>query len=232
MLTLLAATVLVTNGEPGMAPIDALSALRAGNERFIAGKGEHSHQDLERRAEVAKGQKPFAIVLTCADSRLSPEIIFDQGLGDLFVLRVAGNLAEPATMASIEYAAEHLGSRLLVVMGHERCGAVKAAVDTFKAPPAKEHSGGHESLLSVLIDEIMPSVKQVKAQPGDLLDNAIDQNVRNTAQKIAATEPLKHMVESGKLTVIGSVYDLDTGTVRNIFVRHNSPIFATTEKGH
>ena len=107
---------LTTNVKSSVQEVSAIDRLKMGNQRFVDDKSEHSGQDSSRRMEVAKGQKPFAIVLTCADSRLSPEIIYDQGLGDLFVLRVAGNIAEPGTLASIEYAVEHLGARQLVVL--------------------------------------------------------------------------------------------------------------------
>ena len=137
---------------PKVSPADALARLKAGNQRFVAGKLQHPHQDSKRRAELAKGQQPFAIVLGCADSRTSPEVLFDQGLGDLFVVRVAGNVLDDHALASIEYAVEHLGAQLIVVLGHQRCGAVQAAKDTVRAtglrdaavvgvPVAEEHAG-------------------------------------------------------------------------------------------
>ena len=227
---LMSAAVLNTGGK--VSASDALVMLRDGNKRYVEGSADHRNQTSARRDEVAKGQSPFAIVLTCADSRLSPEIIFDQGLGDLFVIRVAGNIAEPGSLASIEYAVEHLGSRLIMVLGHERCGAVKATVDTFdallkaNANKHEEHGhGGHgeahgESNLPGLINQIMPSVKQANAQGGDFLNNSIAQNVRNTVSKIANNPALKGFVEKGEVTVVGSVYDLDSGEVSNIFVRH------------
>ncbi|HLO97304.1 MAG TPA: carbonic anhydrase [Fimbriimonas sp.] len=228
---------------PVVSSTAAIEMLKAGNARFVEGKATHPHQDTEARLKVAKGQAPFAIVLTCADSRLSPEVIFDQGLGDLFVLRVAGNIAEPGAMASVEYAVEHLGARLLVVLGHERCGAVKAAVDAANgggghthAQPFSDHghaAAGHghvaktkvahaapaapASLLPALLALITPSVKQSAKLPGDKVANAVSQNVINTANKVSQTQPLKKFIAAGKLTVVGSVYDLDTGVVKNIF---------------
>lgn len=238
-----AAALLLVSG-PVVGSDKALEYLKAGNARFVEGKATHPHQDVETRHTVAKGQAPFAIVLTCADSRLSPEVIFDQGLGDLFVLRVAGNIAEPGSMASVEYAVEHLGARLLIVLGHERCGAVKAAVDSAKAPAVHTHGhsfSGHKqadkhghsghaakpaahaahaaptSLLPALIAQIAPSVKQTAKQPGDKVSNAVSQNVINTVNKVSTTQPLKKFIAEGKLTVVGSVYDLDSGVVKNIF---------------
>lgn len=212
---------LIKEIKPSKVALNAIDRLRSGNQRFVQDQAEHGHQDTVRRTEVAKGQKPFAIVLTCADSRVSPEIVFDQGLGDLFVLRVAGNIAEPGTMASIEYAVEHLDAHLLVVLGHERCGAVKAAVDTFnsKVTPHHDHDGHAEvSLIPGLVSQILPSVQQTKAWKGSQLDNSIAQNVLNSAKKVSVTEPLKKFISSGKLTVVGAVYDLDSGVVKNIFL--------------
>jgi len=190
----------------------ALDNLRAGNARFVAGQTLHPNQSVDRRTEVAAGQKPFAIVLTCADSRLSPEILFDQGLGDLFVIRVAGNVVDSFTLASIEYAAEHLGSRLLVVLGHERCGAVKAAID---AKPTK-HGKKHEGHIADLVAEIVPAVTDAKTWGGDLFENAVKANVLRTAKKIASGKPPSTMISSGRLTVIGAYYDLDSGRVRTL----------------
>jgi carbonic anhydrase len=182
----------------------ALKMLQDGNARYVAGKLEHPHQSAQRRAEVAQGQKPFAVVLACADSRVGPEVVFDAGLGDLFVVRVAGNIADDAVLGSIEYAVEHLGSPLIVVCGHERCGAVKATVD---AAASKDKAPGH---LGALIDPIMPAVKSEK--PGDdLLDRAIDGNVRNVVAKINADETIAHLVHEGKVKVVGGRYDLDSG---------------------
>ena len=143
----------------GPTPDQAMTMLTDGNARFVAGKLTHPHETAERRTEVAKGQKPFAVILACADSRVGPEVIFDAGLGDLFVVRVAGNIADDTVLGSIEYAVEHLGSPLIVVCGHERCGAVQATVDTLKSnqPPP-----GH---LGALIDPIKPAVTSQK--PGD-----------------------------------------------------------------
>ena len=233
--TFLASLVLAPSPAPeiGTAATLAMDQLKAGNSRFISGQTLHPHQDNDRRELVAKGQSPFAIVLTCADSRLSPEIVFDQGLGDLFVIRVAGNVVDKFTLASIEYAAEHLGSQLLVVLGHERCGAVKAALDAGTTPPkatdahvpdkhskgkAKASEHGHEPAhvghIGDLIAEIAPAVTESKSWPGDPLENAVKSNALRTAKKICFGAPLSEMVASGRLTVVSAIYDLDSGRVK------------------
>lgn len=184
--------------------VHALAALMQGNQRFVQGRLQHGHQTPDRRLQVASGQKPFAIVLTCADSRVPPEVLFDQGVGDLFVVRVAGNIADDAVLGSIEYAAEHLGAPLVVVMGHSKCGAVQATADAVAShtiPP------GH---LPALVDPIKPAVLAQKAGP-DLVDRAIDANTLNTVQRIEASPMLAHLIHAGKLTVIGGRYDLVTG---------------------
>ncbi len=183
---------------------DALQQLIDGNNRYVEAQFRHPHQLAERRMEVAKGQHPFAIILTCADSRVPPEIVFDQGLGDLFVLRVAGNVIDDAVIGSIEYAAEHLGTPLLVVMGHERCGAVDAAVKGGEVP-------GH---IGALVKAISPAVVKARGKAGDLLDNSVRANVEMVTAKLKSSQPiLAHLVEDSKLEVIGAYYDLDDGHV-------------------
>jgi carbonic anhydrase len=182
----------------------ALQRLMEGNARYLAGKAVHPRQDASRRSEVANSQKPFAIVLACADSRVSPEVIFDQGLGDIFVLRVAGNVADETVQASIEYAVEHLGTNLIVVLGHERCGAVKAALAGGELP-------GH---LPALIERIKPAVESSRAQAGDALNNAVSANARLAANQLRASRPLlQPRVAQGSLAVIPAHLDLDTGAI-------------------
>jgi carbonic anhydrase len=191
-----------TGTAPG--PDRALRELIAGNKRYVAAKVMRPHQAPTRRADVAKGQHPFAIVLGCADSRVPPEIVFDQGLGDLFVVRVAGNIADDAALASLEYAVEHLGPRLIVVLGHERCGAVDAAVKGGEAP-------GH---LSSLVTAIAPAVTASQGKPGDRLDHAVRANVARVVEQLRSSEPiLAPMVKAGKVQVVGCRYDLDSGAV-------------------
>jgi carbonic anhydrase len=191
----------------------ALRMLTDGNARYVAQKMTHPNQTADRRAELAKGQHPYAVILACADSRVSPEVIFDAGLGDLFVIRVAGNIADDADLASIEYAVEHLGSTLVVVEGHSNCGAVQATIDavqTGTAPP------GH---LGTLVDAIKPAVTSQK--PGDgLIDRAVDANVRNVVAKVSADDIVGHLVKDGKAKVVGGRYDLATGEFKLLDSEH------------
>lgn len=183
---------------------EALAKLQAGNERYVASQLTHPNQTAERRAELGAGQHPFAIVLGCADSRVSPEVIFDQGLGDLFVIRVAGNIVDDVVLGSIEYAAEHLHTPLIVVLGHSKCGAVGATV-----------AGGElEGHLPSLATAIQPAVDSVKDQEGDLLDNAVRANAKMVAEQLSSSDPvLSKLVEAGGLKVVAARYDLDSGKV-------------------
>ena len=185
-------------------PESVLAGLQAGNARHVKGQYARGHQSLARRIELAKGQQPSAIVLSCSDSRVPPEIVFDQGLGDLFVIRVAGNVVEPAGLASIEYAAEHFHSPLIVVLGHERCGAVDATVKGGDAP-------GH---IGELVKAIQPAVTATASKPGDKVDNAVIENVRQMAEKLRTSHPiLAELAAQGKVKVVGARYDLDSGVV-------------------
>lgn len=181
-----------------------LAALTAGNERFVIGEMTHFHQSVERRSEVAMGQKPFAVIVGCADSRVPPEVVFDQGLGDLFVVRCAGNALGDAAIGSIEYAVEHLGARLVVVLGHERCGAVDAVV-----------KGGHlPGHIAAFEPAIEPIVADALRAGGDVLDNAVRLNALHVAQQLEVCEPiLSEFVHEEKLTIVAARYDLDTGEV-------------------
>jgi carbonic anhydrase len=179
----------------------ALKKLQVGNARY-SGKSMSSEKPTAKaRAATAQGQHPFAIVVGCADSRTSPEIIFDQNLGDLFVIRTAGNLVDDYALGSIEYAVEHLGARLIVVLGHERCGAVKAAVASGSAP-------GH---VGSIVKEIRPAVNAVNKYPGDVLVNSINENVYRVADKICKKAALGDKAPS--VRVVRAVYDLDSGKV-------------------
>ncbi len=182
-------------------PETAIAKLQAGNARYASKSDSSSKPTAKARAATAQSQHPFAIVVGCADSRTSPEIIFDQNIGDLFVIRTAGNLVDDYALGSIEYAVEHLGARLIVVLGHERCGAVKAAVASGSAP-------GH---VGSIVKEIRTSVNAVSKYPGDVLVNSINENVYRVADKIgrkAALGPLAPQVR-----VVRAVYDLDSGKV-------------------
>lgn len=179
----------------------ALAKLKEGNTRFVSSKVSEGKPTAARRAEIAQGQHPFAIILGCADSRTSPEIIFDQNIGDIFVDRNAGNLVDDHTLGTIEYAVEHLGVRLIVVLGHERCGAVSAAVASDKAP-------GH---IQSLVRDIQPAVQAVKGKPGDQVHLAVAENARLMAEEIRSKANLGEAAKD--VRVIPAVYDLDSGKV-------------------
>ena len=182
-----------------------VARLVEGNARFVSGHTQHPRQDPDRRTELASGQQPFAVIVGCADSRTAPELLFDQGLGDLFVVRVAGNVVDDHALGSIEYAVEHLHSGLIVVLGHERCGAVAAARDTVAA---HGHAEGH---IDSLVAAIRPAVEATAGQDAEATCLA---NVQNTVQALRSSEPiLRHMLEAGQVTVVGAHYDLDTGLV-------------------
>jgi carbonic anhydrase len=188
-------------------PADKIWAdLMEGNHRFVTGQSKSSSL-VSLRQSLAGGQHPKAIVLSCSDSRVPPEIVFDQSLGDLFVIRAAGNITDALGLASMEYAYEHLGSTVLVVLGHTKCGAVTAACSGEKMPTAN---------LQAMVDKIDPAVTKVKSSAkGDaLIEAAIKENVHESAQDVLAhSEVLKHAKEEGKLTVFEAEYQLDTGDV-------------------
>src|SRR4051812_41940833 len=197
--------------EPSMTPAAALARLEAGNARFVANRARHPDADGARRAEVARGQHPYAVVLACADSRVAPELIFDQGLGDLFVVRVAGNVVDDAVLASIEYSVIHLGSNLIMALGHERCGAVKAAIDALAGRPSDEDRDTRIGALAALIK---PAVEAVPANAPDKLDAAVSLNAANAAAEIfAGSRPLRARVLAGSLKIVAARYDLEDGTV-------------------
>jgi carbonic anhydrase len=191
--------------QSAVAPAEAISKLKEGNGRYMSGNLQHPAQTTERRTELAKGQHPFAIIVSCSDSRVPPEIVFDQGLGDLFICRVAGNVIDDHSLGSIEYAVDHLGSRLIVVLGHQRCGAVQAAKETIAA---KGKAPGH---IESLVTAIKPAVE---ATAKDDLDATIKANVKDVVQALRSSTPiLKAKVDSGDVQVIGGYYSLDTGAV-------------------
>ncbi len=192
---------------PAAAGEEPLARLLEGNKRYVASRLAHPNQTAKRRAAVAKQQHPFAAILGCADSRVPPEVVFDQGIGDLFVVRVAGNVADSPGIGSLEYAADQLGVRLVMVLGHSRCGAVDAAL---KAAPGADLSAGIRSL----VDAIQPAILPVKDRPGDMLDNAIRANVVHVVEQLRSTKPvLAGLVGAGTLRIVGARYDLDTGAV-------------------
>ena len=184
-----------------VAPDAALAKLTEGNKRFANSKVSTGKPTAARRAETAQTQHPFAIIVGCADSRTSPEIVFDQNLGDLFVVRTAGNLVDDYALGTIEYGVEHLGARLVVVLGHQRCGAVKAALESESAP-------GH---INALVRDIQPAVKAVKNKQGDALANAAHENALEVAEKIRKNVQIGEL--SSQIRVVSGYYNLDTGKV-------------------
>lgn len=194
-------------------PETAQRRLVEGNRRFVQNRPMHPHASAQRRVTIGlSGQHPFAIVLSCADSRVPPENVFDAGLGDLFVVRVAGHIVDDAVIGSIEYASQHLGARLLVVLGHEKCGAVQAAIDNLR-----------EAHLRYLVEAIQPAVAKVRnevpaADQRGLADRAIAANVFEAMSELESSEPvLRQLVARKQLKIMGAVYDLETGKVE--FVR-------------
>jgi carbonic anhydrase len=192
-------------------PDVALARLTAGNARFVADRAQHPRQDRQARIAVASSQHPFATILTCSDSRLAPEVIFDQGLGDLFVARVAGNVVDDEILASIEYSVIHLGSTLVMVLGHDHCGAVKATIDALDGRGADDDKDTKIGSLAALI---APAVKAVPPTASDKLDTAITLNVENSATAIfAESPPLKARVLAGTLKIVAARYNLSDGRV-------------------
>jgi len=181
-------------------PNDAIERLKQGNARFVSGRVTNERRDLERVRDLSSGQTPYAAILGCADSRVPPEILFDEGFGDLFTVRVAGNVATPEEIASLEYAAGVLGSTAIVVLGHTACGAVTAAVDGGEVP----------GQISSLFQHIAPSVPD-----GATIDEAVESNVRYQANVLRqASTVLREGMRAGTHAVVGAVYELDTGRVR------------------
>jgi carbonic anhydrase len=190
---------------PGVTPDQALQKLMEGNQRYVEGKMTHPQQGAERRKEVAQGQKPFAVILGCADSRTPPEVIFDQGLGDLFVVRAAGNVVDTMGLGSIEYATQVLGAPLIVVMGHSKCGAVDAALQKKPLP-------GHiQNLAEKIQGDLQGSSCKADA---NLLNCSIAANAQFISNELKNSEPvIAPLVKSGKVKVMSAVYDLETGKV-------------------
>jgi carbonic anhydrase len=190
--------------EPKLTPESVLAELKTGNAHHVRHQYQHPHETVARQRELVAGQHPHAELLSCADSRVPPEIVFDQGLGDLFVVRVAGNVATDTEIGSLEYGAEHLHIPLLVVLGHESCGAVTAAVQGGKAE-------GH---LAALLNLIKPAVEQSRGVSGDPVANAVRTNVQMVVQQLRSSTPiLSELVAHGKLKIVGGVYSLETGEV-------------------
>ncbi|MEQ8908220.1 MAG: carbonic anhydrase [Vicingaceae bacterium] len=183
---------------------EALAILKEGNERFVKNELKHPNLDVARRQMLREGQAPHTVVLTCADSRLVPDLIFDQGLGDLFTIRVAGNVAKEKVLGSIEYAVANLGTKLVIVLGHESCGAVTAALE-----PAEVE--GH---VGAILEELKPAVFAARQQQGDLLENAIKNNAIFMKERIKDSMPvLNRAVRQEGVKVVSAYYSLGNGEV-------------------
>jgi carbonic anhydrase len=188
---------------------EAIARLKAGNEKYVSAPQVCASDLLKQREQVAKGQTPWAVILTCADSRVAPELLFGGlGVGELFVARNAGNMADTATMGTIEYGTEHLGVPLVVVLGHERCGAVAAACEV-----VEKHTKFPGSI-GPMVDAIVPAAKAVYGKPGDFVDNAVRESAKRTATKIATKSAIvSHLIKDSKVKVLAARYDLDDGHV-------------------
>ena len=196
---------------PGLAPDEGLQNLMAGNKRFVQSQIKHRSLTIkETREKLVQGQRPYAIVLSCSDSRVPPEIVFDQTLGRLFVVRVAGNVVDPVVLGSIEYAVLHLGSSLIMVLGHEKCGAVTAALDA---------TGKTEGNIAAILDVVMPAVQNVREtmegkNRADQAEAAIDRNIDLQAENLTRQSSIiKDYVSQGKVKIVKGKYHLHHGEV-------------------
>lgn len=188
-------------------PDAAKQLLIDGNERFIAGKPLSKDLSSTKRMDLMDGQHPFAVIVSCSDSRVPPELLFDQALGDLFVIRVAGNVITPVELGSVEYAVEHLKTPLVIVLGHEECGAVTAAVQ----------GGEAHGSIAAIISKIKPAANEAKAMGlngKDLIEKSVELNTKNAVTDISGSAIIKEGVASKKVKILGAKYDLDEGTLK------------------
>jgi carbonic anhydrase len=189
---------------------EAFARLVEGNERFVRGEARFPTLQKEILAELEKAQHPYATILGCSDSRVPPELVFDAGLGDLFIIRVAGNVISPEVMGSFQYAGVHLRTPLFVVLGHEGCGAVQAAL-------AAKLQGAHEpTRITLLLNNILPGLRNISAQlaPQVQLTAAVEANVRWSMHQLLETPEVKARVAEGVMKLVGAIYELKTGRVR------------------
>lgn len=193
---------------------EALNRLIAGNRRFVAERRAHGSSNQVRRDQLRESQEPFAIILGCSDSRVPAEIVFDQGLGDLFVIRVAGNIVAPSLVGSVEFAADRFGTRLVVVLGHSSCGAVQATLEELGRP-----TEGQSPNLHAIVERIRPSVEKLLADKPDLADEellelAVRDNIRASAIQLRhGSEILEQLIAEEGLLIVGAEYSLETGVV-------------------
>jgi len=202
----------MTSGSPQneLTADEALSRLRAGNERFVSGQARFPTIQKEILAELAKGQEPYATILGCSDSRVPPELVFDAGFGELFIIRVAGNVVAPEVLGTLQYAGVHLRTPLFVVLGHEGCGAVQAAL------AAKRQGMRERSRIARLLENIMPGLEDIDADlsPQAQMATAVEANVRWSMHQILETPEARVRAAEGVMKLVGAVYELTTGRVR------------------
>lgn len=201
---------MTTHAQPACTAAQALDRLKAGNARFVSGQARFSTAQKDVLAELAKGQQPYATILGCSDSRVPPELLFDAGFGELFVIRVAGNVLGPSINGTLQYAGAHLHTPLFVILGHEGCGAVEAAI------AEKLHGARHGSRIAALLENINPSLAQLDPAlpPAAMLQAAVEANVRWTVQRVRNAPEAKAYADEAGMTLVGAVYDLATGRVR------------------
>jgi carbonic anhydrase len=188
---------------------EAVKRLKEGNVRFATGKPRHPHEAPDWRQSLEEGQHPFAVVLGCSDSRVPPELVFDQGLGDLFVIRVAGNVVDTDVTASIEYAIDHLNTKLIVVMGHTSCGAVTATVDHLSNPD------GEPAEVVDLLYRIEPAIVGIDTNQSrkKQIQQAVHQNVEQSVRRLSRVPDLRKSLKGGSVKIVGAIYDMHTGKV-------------------
>ncbi len=206
-------SALASSPAPGITPEQSLTKLMDGNKRYVDNQMTGVKAcDIASRKKLSTSQAPYAIILSCSDSRVPPELIFDEGLGEIFVVRVAGNIVDPIILGSIEYAAEHLGSPLVMVLGHERCGAVKATVDS---------KGKAEGNIGTIVKGIAPALKKAQAakksatqDKAEFVENVVNENIQLVKANLTKHSPLlAKMAKEGKLRIVTAKYDLDDGIV-------------------
>jgi carbonic anhydrase len=197
------------------AALEALERLQDGNRRFVSGAGSTQPAlGHARRNELLDGQNPFAIILGCSDSRVPAELVFDQGLGDLFVIRIAGNIVAPSQIGSVEFAAERFGTPLVVVLGHSRCGAITATLEEIVRPATNQSRHLHS-----IVERVRPSVEpllatELRHDPDALITHAVRANVRASANHLRhGSDILEQLIQKGKLLIVGAEYSLETGMV-------------------
>lgn len=195
-------------GATTLTPRQALATLKAGNGRWVRGQARHPAQSPSRRAALRLEQHPFATIVSCVDSRVPPELVFDRGIGELIVVRTGANVLDTGVvLGSVEFARDHLATPLIFVLGHQRCGAVKAAADTIRAGGT---APGH---VQAIVEALRPAYKIAITQQGDMVDNMVRAQVQVTVSRLRADPPIKKRLAAGELNIVGGYYSLDTGAV-------------------